>query len=159
MHSKRKLSNRREQAIALANTAAQERDRAEAASKAKSEFLANMSHELRTPLNAILGYAQILRRAVTPSQSPTRGLDTIISSGRHLLALINDVLDFSKVEADKLELRPHPVKLTYVVQHVADVIGMKARKKVFFSAPSLPTAFLSGSERTSSTFGRSCSTS
>ncbi len=117
----------REGAIALANRVAQERDRAEAASKAKSEFLANMSHELRTPLNAVLGYAQILRRDECLSERVVHGLDTIAGSGRHLLALINDVLDFSKMEASKVALDLQVMNLGTFIASVGDVIAVKAR--------------------------------
>jgi signal transduction histidine kinase/ActR/RegA family two-component response regulator len=119
----------REGAIALANRVAQERDRAEAASKAKSEFLANMSHELRTPLNAILGYAQVLRRDDSLSEQFVHGLDTIAGSGRHLLALINDVLDFSKMEASKVELELQVMNFHAFVASVGDVIAVKAQEK------------------------------
>ena len=132
----------REEAIALAGVAAQERDRAEAASKAKSDFLASMSYELRTPLNAILGYAQILSRDKGLGERIANGLATILSSGRHLLALINDLLDLSKIEADRLELAPHPMNLMAFLANVADIIRIKAEEKgltfVCETAPDLP---------------------
>jgi signal transduction histidine kinase len=85
----------------------------EAASRHKSEFLANMSHELRTPLNAIIGFSQVLREEMVGSVNPKQAeyLDDIISSGNHLLSLINDVLDLSKVEAGQVELDVHPFSL------------------------------------------------
>jgi signal transduction histidine kinase len=85
----------------------------EAASQHKSEFLANMSHELRTPLNAIIGFSQVLREEMfgTVNEKQAEYLDDIISSGNHLLSLINDVLDLSKVEAGRVELDVQPFSL------------------------------------------------
>jgi signal transduction histidine kinase len=85
----------------------------EAASRHKSEFLANMSHELRTPMNAILGFSQVLREEMVGgvNEKQAEYLDDIISSGNHLLSLINDILDLSKVEAGQVELQMHPFSL------------------------------------------------
>ncbi|MEO5575168.1 MAG: ATP-binding protein [Gaiellaceae bacterium] len=85
----------------------------EAVSRHKSEFLANMSHELRTPLNAILGFSQVLRERLfgEVNEKQEEYLDDILSSGNHLLALINDVLDLSKVEAGQIELELAPFSL------------------------------------------------
>jgi len=95
----------------------------------RSEFIAQMSHELRTPLNAILGYAQILRRDrhLTPRQAG--GLATIEESGQHLLALINDILDLSRIEADKLDLSLADVNLAGFLQVVCDIMRVKADEK------------------------------
>ncbi|MGK7927918.1 MAG: histidine kinase dimerization/phospho-acceptor domain-containing protein, partial [Spirulina sp.] len=84
----------------------QAKEVADSANQAKSEFLANMSHELRTPLNGILGYAQILQRDRDATPKIKDGLNVIDQCGSHLLTLINDVLDISKIEARKLELYP-----------------------------------------------------
>jgi PAS domain S-box-containing protein len=106
------------------------RDEAEAANRAKSDFLANMSHEIRTPMNAILGFAELLRRA--PQHDPVlarRHLDTILGSGRHLLALINDILDLSKVEAGRLEVERVPCAVHEIVNEVADIMQLRAEEK------------------------------
>lgn len=103
---------------------------AEVANKAKSSFLANMSHELRTPLNAILGFAQIMQRdAVTPSQA--KNLAIINRSGEHLLALINEVLDLSKIEAGKTELNPHDFDLHCLLNTTQEILKLKAQNKGF----------------------------
>ncbi len=82
------------------------KEQADSANQAKSEFLANMSNELRTPLNGILGYTQILRRAEPLTEKGAKGIDVIHQCASHLLTLINDILDLSKIEARKLELYP-----------------------------------------------------
>jgi CheY-like chemotaxis protein len=107
----------------------QARQAAEASNRAKSAFLANMSHELRTPLNAILGYAQILQRDHEMSGKRASGLNTIYQSGEHLLALIDDVLDLSKIEAGKLELYPSALNLLPFLQVIGDIIRVKAEQK------------------------------
>lgn len=107
----------------------QSKEAAEVASRAKSEFLANMSHELRTPLNGILGYAQILNRSQSWGEKERKGIDIIYQCGSHLLTLINDVLDISKIEARRLELDPHTVHLPALLQGVAEIIGIRAEQK------------------------------
>jgi len=114
--------------IAEALLQQQARDAAESANEAKSRFLAHMSHELRTPLNAILGYAQILRVAELSNRQNVAAR-TIQQSGEHLLALINDILDLSRIEAGKLELLPHPVELRGIVRGVADMMEVRAQEK------------------------------
>jgi signal transduction histidine kinase len=107
---------------------AEARDAAESASQAKSRFLAHMSHELRTPLNAILGYAQILKAsALTYRQN--KAANTIQQSGEHLLALITDILDLSRIEAGKLELVPHPIDIRRTIRAVTDMMAVRAQEK------------------------------
>jgi PAS domain S-box-containing protein len=101
------------------------------ASRLKSLFLANMSHELRTPLNAVIGFADLLRSGAVPAQSPKHHeyLGHIGSSGRHLLQLINDVLDLSKVESGKFEFFPEPLDLGRLVQEALDVLHTAVTRK------------------------------
>jgi signal transduction histidine kinase/DNA-binding NarL/FixJ family response regulator len=111
-----------------------QRKKAELANSAKSEFLSNMSHELRTPLNGILGYAQILKRGTNLEESQLSGLNTIYQSGNHLLTLINDILDLSKIEARKLELYPDTLHFGSFIESLAGIIQMRAEQKdVYFS--------------------------
>jgi signal transduction histidine kinase/DNA-binding response OmpR family regulator len=103
------------------------------ATRLKSEFLANMSHELRTPLNAIIGFAELMHDAkVGPiSLAHKDCLQDILTSSRHLLQLINDVLDLSKVEAGKMEFRPEKVDLARLVGEVRDILrGLSAEKRI-----------------------------
>ncbi|MBN9417969.1 MAG: GAF domain-containing protein [Candidatus Eremiobacteraeota bacterium] len=104
---------------------------AEAASLAKSEFLASMSHELRTPMNAILGFSQVLRQQsfgpVNPKQE--RYLDNILRSGHHLLQLINEVLDLSRVESGHLEISLEPVDVQALARECLDLIRQLAEQK------------------------------
>ncbi|MGB5896604.1 MAG: CHASE2 domain-containing protein [Geitlerinemataceae cyanobacterium] len=102
---------------------------ADAANAAKSEFLANMSHELRTPLNGILGYAEILQRDPTIASQQKKGVGIIHQCGSHLLTLINDILDLSKIEARKLELHPSDVNVSAFFNGVAQICAIKAEQK------------------------------
>jgi len=104
-------------------------ERATAANKAKSEFLANMSHELRTPLNAVIGFSEIMREQMfgTLGHSRYREYSGLIhNAGKHLLGLINDVLDMSKIEAGKLELHPEHFDLKTVIGECVDLMGERA---------------------------------
>ncbi|MCG8605098.1 ATP-binding protein, partial [bacterium] len=105
------------------------KEAAEAANRAKSGFLANMSHELRTPLNGILGYAQILKRDDTLPDTHHAGIDVIKRSGEHLLTLINDILDLSKIEAGKLEVQPTAFHLPEFLHSIADIASIRAEQK------------------------------
>ena len=101
---------------------------AEAANLAKSSFLSNMSHEIRTPLNGIVGMAHILRRGgVTPQQADR--LDKIDTSAQHLLALINDILDISKIEAGKLILEKAPISIESLIANVRSILTERAQAK------------------------------
>jgi len=110
------------------DVAEEAREQAEAANEAKSEFLANMSHEIRTPMNAILGFSELLRTQMAASKDRNY-LDAISSSGRTLLALINDILDLSKIEAGKLELQYEPVSVARVVEEIQKLFSIKAGEK------------------------------
>jgi PAS domain S-box-containing protein len=101
------------------------------ASRFKSEFLANMSHELRTPLNAIIGFSELMHdgKTGTITDDQKEYLGDILSSSHHLLQLINDVLDLSKVEAGKMELRPTPLDLGAVAGEVRDVLRTLAAQR------------------------------
>jgi len=105
------------------------RHSAEAANRAKGEFLANMSHELRTPLNGILGYAQILRRDPALGERQLDGVAVIQRSGEHLLTLIDDTLDFARIEAGKLRIEICDVPIAALVDVLRDIIGVKAEQK------------------------------
>ncbi len=106
------------------------RDAAETASRTKSSFLANMSHELRTPLNAIIGYSEILQEDVAGLEQESIGgdLKKIESSGRHLLGLINDILDLSKIEAGKMEMFIEDVEIEPLLDEVRAIIQPMAEK-------------------------------
>ena len=104
------------------------KDIAEAANLAKRSFLSNMSHEIRTPLNGIVGMAHILRRGgVTPQQADR--LDKIDTSAQHLVALINDILDISKIEAGKLVLEKAPINIESLVANVRSILTERAQAK------------------------------
>jgi CHASE2 domain-containing sensor protein/CheY-like chemotaxis protein len=102
---------------------------ADAANKAKSIFLANMSHELRTPLNGILGYAQILQRSSTLTKSEKDGIKVIYDCGSHLLTLINDILDLSKIESCKLELYKNDFDFPSFLVAVVQICRIRAVQK------------------------------
>lgn len=102
---------------------------AENANKAKSVFLANMSHELRTPLNSILGFSELLQRETNLSDVQKENLAIILRSGRHLLSMINDVLDMSTIDAGKVEISSDAFKLPNVIEEVTSMMMIRAEDK------------------------------
>jgi PAS domain S-box-containing protein len=132
------ITQRREAGRALREA----KEAADAASRAKSYFLASVSHELRTPLNGVLGYTQILRRDPGLTEKQLEGVRVIHESADHLLALINDVLDLSKIEADRIELYPTDFALPEFAAGIEHVFTPRAKEKsILFEtavAPDLP---------------------
>ena len=123
---------------------------AERLASMRSQFLAQMSHELRTPLNGILGYAQIMRRNETLDERQIEGLNVIQQSGEHLLMLINDILEFAKIDAGRMELNPGDMALDRFLRTIVNIIGIKAEQKrlkfIVDIAPDLP-GWIRGDEK------------
>ncbi|MBD2209496.1 response regulator [Nostoc linckia FACHB-104] len=124
---------------------------ADQANRAKSEFLANMSHELRTPLNGILGYAQILQRDMSITAKQRDGLRIIHQCGSHLLTLINDILDLSKIEAQKMELYCNDFHFPAFLQNVVEICRIRAEQKgisfIYQPSADLPTGISADEKR------------
>jgi len=118
------------------------KDKAEVANQAKSAFLANMSHELRSPLNAILGFSQLMTRSQTLSPEHQENISIISSSGEHLLTLINNVLDLSKIESGRTTLNPKKFDLYRLLNDLQDMFQLKADDKhlqlFFYRSPDVP---------------------
>ena len=121
----RDISERRERDEQLRRA----KEAAEAATRAKSEFLANMSHELRTPLNGVLGYAQLLQRDPTITARQRQALDAINKSGSHLLDVINEILDLSKIEAGHVDSEATATDLVQLAADVRQLMGEAANRK------------------------------
>lgn len=119
------ITERKQAELALARA----KEVAEAANRTKSEFLANMNHELRTPLNGILGYAQILQRDPTTTAKQQKGLGVIYQCGSHLLTLINDILDLSKLEVQKMDLYPQDFHFANFLTTTIEICRIKAEQK------------------------------
>jgi len=105
------------------------KEAAESANKAKSTFLANMSHEIRTPMNAVLGYSQILQKDKSLNEIQLGYIKAINKSGEHLLALINDILDMSKIEAGRIQLIPVSFDLNEMAEDMSELFRIKAEEK------------------------------
>ncbi|MBE9225461.1 PAS domain S-box protein, partial [Phormidium sp. LEGE 05292] len=131
-----KERQRAEHALAKAKEAA------EIANRTKSEFLANMSHELRTPLNAILGFTQLMMKDCSLENSVKEYIEIINRSGEHLLNLINDVLEMSKIEAGRSSLNQNEFNLPDLVKSLAEMLRLKAESKglqlIFDCDPNVP---------------------
>lgn len=118
------------------------RDQAETANRSKSAFLANMSHELRTPLNAVIGFSQLMEKDTALSAKQRRNVEIINTSGNHLLTLINDILELSKIESGKMEMHAQDVDLADLLDQVMGMVRLKAQEAglaLTLSTPDLPS--------------------
>ncbi len=136
------LTRKLEEQNALLQKEIQDRKTAQEASSAKSQFLAKMSHELRTPLNAILGFSQLMERDDRLSQEQREYLGIISRSGEHLLNLINDVLEMSKIEAGRVTIKETNFDLSTMLKSIEEMFALRAQSKGLLleiqSAPEVP---------------------
>lgn len=131
------ITERKKEAELLRKT----KEAADEASRLKGEFLANMSHEIRTPMNSILGFSELLLTRIK-DETNREYVKTILTSGRNLLSLLNDILDLSKIEAGKLELQYNPANFKELLKDVKQIFIIKANEKKldldYFLAPDVP---------------------
>jgi signal transduction histidine kinase/DNA-binding NarL/FixJ family response regulator len=99
------------------------------ANRLKSEFLANMSHEIRTPMNAVIGFAEILRDKLADKPEYKSFIEGIVSGGKNLISLINDILDLSKIEAGRLEIKPEQIDLQKLIEDIKQIFAVKFEQK------------------------------
>ncbi|MEM9734578.1 MAG: ATP-binding protein [Pseudomonadota bacterium] len=139
--TQQKLERQAQQLVEFADNLNEQKKRADAGNKAKSEFLANISHELRTPLNAIIGFSDIMRSKMfgpIGSEKYVEYADDIHDSGNFLLGVINDVLDMSRIEAGRLQLRPENIELNRTLRESIRFVQMQADKAQITVSHSIP---------------------
>jgi two-component system sensor histidine kinase/response regulator len=141
-HARQELQRAKETAEGARQRAEVAQKAAEAANQAKSIFLANMSHELRTPMNAILGFTQLMQRDAALIGTQQEHLNTIMRSGEHLLTLINDVLEMSRIEAGRISINTTTFNLWHLLSNIEKILQVRAEKKgihlTVIHAPDVP---------------------